>query len=97
MSGGYILSPRAQRDIEEIWDYTAKNWGDDQAESYVLAIQAAIETVARDPRRGRRCDDLRAGYRKYASGSHVLFYRLVETGIDIVRILHQRMDFDQHL
>jgi toxin ParE1/3/4 len=97
MSGGYILSPRAQRDIEEIWEYTAEIWGDDQAESHVVAIRAAIETVARDPRRGRQCDDLRAGYRKYASGSHVIFYRLVETGIDIIRILHQRMDFDRHL
>jgi plasmid stabilization system protein ParE len=38
MTGGYILSPRAQRDMVEIWDYTAENWGDDQAESYVLAI-----------------------------------------------------------
>jgi toxin ParE1/3/4 len=35
-------------------------------------------------------------YRKYAAGSHMLFYRHVESGIDIVRILHSRMDFDRH-
>jgi hypothetical protein len=26
-----------------------------------------------------------------------LFYRLTTTGIDVVRILHQRMDFERHL
>jgi len=30
-------------------------------------------------------------------GSHVVFYRLIDKHIDIVRILHQRMDFERHL
>jgi len=93
----YVLSPRAQSDLDEIWDYSAANWGDDQAESYARQIQAAIELVANDPRRGRPCDDIRPGYSKFAVGSHVLFYRRIETGVDVVRILHQRMDFDRHL
>lgn len=97
MNGRSVLSPRAQRDIEAIWDYTVENWGADQAESYIRAIRSAIETVAADPRRGRPCDNLRVGYRKYASGSPVIFYRPIAGGIDVVRILHQRMDFDRHL
>lgn len=28
---GYILSPGAKGDIREIWDYSARNWGADQA------------------------------------------------------------------
>ena len=43
------------------------------------------------------CDDVRTGYRKYPAGSHLLFYRLTPDGIDIVRILLQRMDFERHL
>jgi toxin ParE1/3/4 len=39
---------------------------------------------------------VRAGYRKYPGGSHVLFYRPATDGVDIVRILHQQMDFDRH-
>jgi toxin ParE1/3/4 len=92
-----VLSPRAQRDIEEIWDYSASIWGVQQAEVYVRQIRRAVEIVAEDPRRGRNCDNIRAGYRKYPAGSHFVFYRAVEGGIDVVRILHQRMDFDQHL
>jgi toxin ParE1/3/4 len=93
----YVLSPSAQADLSEIWEYSAARWGDGQAEVYLRQIQAAIETIAADPRRGRRCDDIRAGYSKYAAGSHVVFYRQGGAGVDVVRVLHQRMDFNRHL
>lgn len=94
----YVLSPKARADLEGIWDFTAGRWGDAQAETYVRSIQTAIETVAADPGRGRACDDIRAGYRRFAVGSHLLFYRLDKGGVvDVVRILHQRMDFGRHV
>jgi toxin ParE1/3/4 len=93
----YVLSPRAQADLDAIWDYTAETWGVDQAERYVRLLQHGIETVAADPRRGSSCDEIRTGYRKYLAGSHVVFYRLASEGIDIVRILHSHMDFKAHL
>ena len=92
----YVLSPRAQTDLDAIWDYSAENWGEARAERYIRELQNAIETVAADPRRGP-CDEIRAGYRRYPAGAHVLFFRLAPGGIDVVRILHQRMDFQQHL
>jgi toxin ParE1/3/4 len=93
----FTLSPRARADLEEIWDYTEARWSCDQAEIYVRQIKAAIENLAADPSHGRACDDVRVGYRKYLVGSHVLFYRVTSGGIDIVRILHGRMDFERHL
>jgi toxin ParE1/3/4 len=93
----FTLSPRAQADLDEIWDYTAKQWGVEQAEIYVRQIEATVEAVAADPRRGRPCDDIRAGYKKYSTGSHILFFRLTGSGIEIIRILHRHMDFDRHL
>ncbi|MCC6775468.1 MAG: type II toxin-antitoxin system RelE/ParE family toxin [Hyphomicrobiales bacterium] len=71
----YVVSPRAQRDLDEIWDYSAEHWGDQRAEQYVRELWRGIEHLASDPRRGRRCDEIRVGYYKYAVGSHVLFYR----------------------
>ena len=41
--------------------------------------------------------DVRQGYRKIRSGSHVIFFKVTGEGIDVVRILHQRMDFERHL
>jgi toxin ParE1/3/4 len=97
MMGGYVLSPRAQSDLDEIWDYTAKRWGLDQAETYTRDIWQRIEKVAARPAIGQECSDIRAGYWKIPCGSHFLFYRLTDEGIDVVRILHERMDFERHI
>ena len=93
----YVLSPRAQQDIEDIWDYTADRWDADQADQYTRGIQSAIEAAADNPQRGRPCDDVRPGYFKLFAGSHAIFYRLRRGTLDVVRILHGRMDFDHHL
>jgi toxin ParE1/3/4 len=94
---GFILSPAAQADIDSLWDYTTRNWGSDQAERYVLGIRDACRELAEGARHGRSADDVRAGYRK-AVGSHILFFRMTDDGVvDVVRILHQRMDASRHL
>jgi plasmid stabilization system protein ParE len=38
MTGHFALTPRAQRDLAEIWDYTAERWGLDQAETYTRQL-----------------------------------------------------------
>jgi toxin ParE1/3/4 len=97
MTGRFVLSPRARADLEEIWDYTEDRWGLDQTETYTRALWQRIEAVARHPAMEQDASDIRAGYYKISCGSHVLFYRLIAEGIDIVRILHERMDFERHI
>ncbi|HXN88392.1 MAG TPA: type II toxin-antitoxin system RelE/ParE family toxin [Methylocella sp.] len=93
----FVVSPRAQADLDAIWEYTVNRWGIEQAEFYVRQLETAIKAVAAEPLRGRSCEDIRAGYKKYPAGSHVLFFRLTSAGIDVVRILHRHMDFERHL
>ena len=93
----YRLTAAAQRDLSSIWDFTEERWDVRQAETYVTEIRAAIERIADDPRRGRACDEIREGYRRYGIGSHVLFYRQRPDGVDVIRMLHQRMDPTRHL
>lgn len=93
----YRLAPAAQRDLSSIWDFTDERWDAQQAENYVREIQAAIERIAADPLRGRAVDGIREGYRRYSIGSHLLFYIEREDAVDIIRILHQRMDPTRHL
>lgn len=93
----YRLTPAAQRDLSSIWDFTEERWGVNQAEIYIAEIRAAVERVADDPRRGRACDEIRDGYRQYGIASHLLFYVESAEGVDVVRILHQRMDPTRHL
>ncbi|GAA1653985.1 type II toxin-antitoxin system RelE/ParE family toxin [Nocardia ninae] len=94
----YLLSPAAQADLEKIWDYTCEQWNPGQAETYLRELQHAIERAAADPRIGHPCEEIRAGYRSLAAGSHTLYYRVLDDDtIDVVRVLHQRMDVDRHL
>ena len=91
----YVLSPAAQIDIEQIWDYTAENWSETQAETYVLAIREALERVAKGEIKARSAEDIRPGYYKIISGSHLILFRRNNSTIEVVRILHQRMDSTQ--
>ena len=79
MTAHLVLSPRAQSDLDEIWDYTESRWDDRQAESYIRQPQRDLETIAAHPSYGRPCPESRTGYRRYRSGSHVLFYRIAKT------------------
>jgi toxin ParE1/3/4 len=97
MIGRHVLTLRALRDLETIWDDTAERWGHHQAEDYIRQLWRHIELVAARPDLGRSCPEIRTGYSKFPSGSHVLFYRRSPDGIVIVRILHERMDFIQHI
>lgn len=93
----YRLTPAAIRDLSSIWDYTEERWDANQAEVYVGEIRAAIERVAADPSRGRACEEIRRGYRRYSIGSHLIFYLNRFDSADVIRIPHQRMDPARHL
>ena len=45
----------------------------------------------------KNVDDVKAGYVKFPVGSHVIFFRKSESGIDIIRILHQSMDAELYV
>lgn len=92
----YRLSPLAESDLEEIWVYTFKNWSLEQADRYHNAIVEAFEDLAAGRKSGRPVD-IRKGYFKYPVGAHVVFYRFSESGLVVVRVLHQRMDVGRHL
>lgn len=95
---GFVLSPLARSDLSGIWDYTAHHWGNDQADRYVRQIVAICDDLAAGRKQGRSVDAIRAGYLKCAAGSHVLFYRIGEgRRIEVMRILHRRMDVERHL
>ena len=92
----YQLSPLAERDLEDIWRYTYQQWSEGQANSYFDVIIAAIKQLASGASKGRAVD-IQGGYLKHAAGKHCVFYKETDTSIEVIRILHQSMDFDRHL
>lgn len=94
---GHRLTPASQSDLSSIWDFTRDRWDIQRTELYVLEIRDAIERITADPDRGRSCDEIRLRYRRYPVGSHLLFYMARDGMIEVVRMLHQRMDPTLHL
>jgi len=88
--------PAAQADIEAIWDYTVEHWGLDQADRYTDDIRDACHDLASGHRQGRPVD-VRPDYLKHLIGSHVVYFRDYRDRIEVVRILHGRMDVNRHL
>ena len=93
----YRLRRQAESDLVEIWNYTAVRWGLSQAERYVSQVLNMLDMLGGNPRLGSSASEVRSGYRKKAVGSHIIFYREDDGVIDVVRILHQRMDLQHHL
>lgn len=92
------LSAAARRDLSVIWTYSAERWDEAQADRYVRLIADGFDRLVKGTARSHSAEDIRPGYFKLAVGSHVVFYRKHASDvIDVVRILHQQMDFDRHL
>jgi len=51
-----------------------------------------MKRLAHDPSAGEACDHIRTGYRRRPCGSHMIYYRLADRGIEVARVLHQQMD-----
>ena len=94
----YRISQEAIKDLKNIWFYTLNNWSKEQADRYYNQIIAEIEFIADNFMTGKSAEQTRENYRLAKVKSHLIFYRKVENDIvEIVRIIHQRMDVKKRL
>lgn len=95
----YKISIKASEDIENIWLCTFEHWSLEQADRYINLIFDEIEYLADHPNSGRDFNYIRKNYRCSRVKSHIIFYRLIDeqSDIEIIRILHQRMDIGNRL
>lgn len=94
----FVLTNRAKFDLKEIGRYTQKTWGRDQRNHYLRMLDIYFQQLAANPLIGNDCSEIRPGYLKFNAGSHVIFYRQkFDDLIEIVRILHGRMDIEARL
>ena len=93
----YRISKKAIADLDEIWLYTVEKWSLDQADRYYSLIFNEIDHICQHPTSGRPMDHVRKGYHASKVKSHLIFYRVVDETIEIIRILHEKMDIDNRL
>ena len=94
----YRISKQAIEDLNDIWIYTLQKWSKEHADRYYALIIEEIEFVAVNFMTGKSAEQTRKNYRVTKMKSHLIFYRKNDNGIvEIVRILHQRMDIKKRL
>lgn len=91
------ISVHASEDIENVWLHTYKNWSSEQADRYINLIFDEIEYLSENPESGKDCSHIRKNYYSSKVKSHIIFYRIAEKEIEIIRVLHQKMDLENRL
>ena len=88
----HFILPLAEQDIADIWVDGADRWGVDQADRYFDAMVNLFNLLSEQPEIARLRDEFSPPVRIHPYGSHAVVYKTVETGIAIIRVLHNRRD-----
>jgi len=93
------IHPAARERLLQIWDYTDRQWGEQQADEYVNGLVAFAQALPSHrarwrPMRGRGF----AGIWFIRHQHHYLFFRELSGGrVGILSILHENMDLPARL
>jgi toxin ParE1/3/4 len=87
-------SPASEADLLQLWSYLATQASIEVADEQVRKIQQACEVLRDWPHSGRARVALIPGMRSVAVKPYVLFYRVAEDAIEVVRVLHGHRDIE---
>lgn len=93
----FVISKKAVSDLEEIWLYTAEKWSVEQADRYYNLIFDEINYICKNINTGKSMEHVRKDYRASKVKSHLIFYKVLHNTIEVIRILHERMDIENRL
>jgi plasmid stabilization system protein ParE len=88
-----VLADRAEADLKEIADWIgADDW--DQAESFRGILLEKCRTLGSNPRRYPLVRPAAArNLRKLGYRDYLIFYRVLEAEVEVVRIIHGKRDW----
>jgi toxin ParE1/3/4 len=88
---------RATADLDEIWDYSERNWGREQALRYTSKIVARCNELVEGKTIPLEIELKSGRYFRIRSGSHFIFIIEMPDQLQVVRILHPRQDIEAAL
>ena len=93
-----IFRQEAIEDLNAIWSYTFEEWSEKQADKYYATIEFACIQIGKNPEIGREYDGISNNLLGLRTGKHLIFYQIIsEDEIEVVRILHERMDLKHRI
>ena len=92
-----VVQPQARLDLEDIFKYTTQTWSKFLAVKYQKELFDYMNLLCELPTMGRIYPFGHKEFRKFSANKHIIFYRIENQQIIVVRILHSRMDYNEHL
>ncbi len=93
-----ILRQEAIDDLNAIWQYTLNEWSESQADKYYSTIKFHCLQIGKNPKLGKEYPEIAENLFGLNSGKHIIFYQILEeSDVEIIRILHERMDLINRL
>ena len=92
-----LLRPEAKADLRSIRTYTIRAWSKPQAKRYLAVLKRHFADLAQAPLLHPQVEGRRDSIRKSHLGRHLIIYLPIESGVEIVRVLHERMDIAARL
>ena len=92
-----VISERAEVDLREIWLYSFKEWGTEQADRYLDELDVGLQECRAEPERGKDHQAVRPGYWSKLIRKHVAFYTFNDDEVLIQRVLHGSTDPPRHV
>ena len=93
-SKSVVWSPEAEQDLFEIWEYVWVAVSAAAADKQLREIDRVCFVLGRWPEFGKARTDIRDGLRSVHVGRFIVFYRITESAVEIVRVLDERRDVD---
>lgn len=88
----FRVTQAARSDLEQIWRYTAERWGPEQADLYIDRLVLRFAWLAANPGLWQARPEVGVGICSRVETSHVIFFSATSSAINILRVLHGRMD-----
>lgn len=93
-----VLRQEAINDLNDIWAYTFEEWSETQADKYYAALEFACLQIGKNPGLGKAYEGISSNLLGFRTGKHIIFYVVIsEAEIEIIRVLHERMDLKNRL
>ncbi len=89
----YILSVEASKDLEDILDYVLQ-YNIDSGEKFVQNFNNKCRNIAKFPKIGRSYGNMDSALRGIPIDGYIIFYRLLENSIVIVRVVNGYRDLE---
>jgi toxin ParE1/3/4 len=73
-------------------------WSENQADKYYELLTSSFHEIVENPKLGKNYTEIDSGILGLRVGKHIVFYKLAQSSdIEILRILHERMDLKNRI